>query len=375
MAHVLHVFKDVSPPTPGGVEQHVEDVTHSLGGHRFTVLTAARSRHRTVADDRGVRIVRAPEYGRVWSTPLTPSWRAELRDTPADLLHVHLPNPLAELAYLAAPAPPPMVASYHADVLRYPTLARLHDPVQQRFLARAARVLVGSPALARSPALAAHSDRVAVVPYGVDPAEWTASESAVAAIRRRHPGPIVLFLGRLVWYKGVDVLLRSMATVDGTLLVVGDGPERGRLSRLAATIGLRRVSFVGAVAGHQRAAHYRAADVFVVPSVSPAESFAIALLEAMACGTPVVSTDLGTGTSWVNVHGDTGMVVPPRDPAALTQALVHLLGDPGLRRELGAAARRRVEAHFSKSAMLDKLGAIYASVLGRSPATIAARSG
>jgi glycosyltransferase involved in cell wall biosynthesis len=154
-----------------------------------------------------------------------------------------------------------------------------------------------------------------------------------------------------------------MRTVDANLVVVGDGPERSRLMRLAEELAPGRVAFVGAVADQERAAYYRAADVAVMPSVSPAEAFAIALLEAMVCGTPVVSTELGTGTSWLNQHRETGLVVPPRDPGALANALTLLLADRDLHRELGAGARRRSETHFSKRAMLRGLNEIYEAVL------------
>jgi rhamnosyl/mannosyltransferase len=124
-----------------------------------------------------------------------------------------------------------------------------------------------------------------------------------------------------------------------------------------------RTVFVGQVANEDRAAYYRAADVFVLPSVSPAESFGIAMLEALSLGTPAISTQLGTGTSWVNRHGETGLVVPPRDPQALAQAIRRLLGDEGLRRDLGAGAERRARRHFSKGAMLDALGDVYRSAV------------
>jgi rhamnosyl/mannosyltransferase len=346
------------------VEQHVWEVARSPAsgiGHR--VLTASRSRRRVVDAADGVVLVRAPEFGRVASVPLTPTWPRELRRSGASVVHVHLPNPLGEAAVLAWPDRPPVIASYHADVVRSPALARAHRRLQDRFLARTHAVVVGSPTLAAtSPVLARHRDRVVVVPYGVDPAEWPPDPGASERLRPAGGRRLVLFLGRLVRYKGVEVLLEAMRAIEGEVAVVGDGPDRPRLEAAIRAHGLgARARVTGHVSNAERAAWYRAADVFVLPAVSRAETFGIAMLEAMASGTPAVCTEVGTGTSWVNRHGETGLVVPPRDPAALAAAVRALLDDEARRREYGAAAAERARLHFSKAAMVGALTDLYRS--------------
>jgi rhamnosyl/mannosyltransferase len=238
-------------------------------------------------------------------------------------------------------------------------------PFQQRFLGRASRIAVSSPTLRdSSPALAPHRHRTEVVPFGVDADEWSRTTDGADRLRARHPLPLVLFLGRLRYYKGLDVLIDAMAAVPGTLLIAGDGPKRAELERHAARSAAgRRTVFVGDVDDRERAALYHAADVFVLPSTSRAEAFGISMLEAMACGTPAVSTELGTGTSWVNRHGETGLVVPPRSSAALAAALGTLLGDRSRRREMGLAAAARVRTHFTRASMLEGLRALYDAVV------------
>jgi rhamnosyl/mannosyltransferase len=357
---VVHVFKDAFPPTYGGVEQHVWDVTRSLGdGFESEVLTSSRSWRRVDERVDGVRFLRVPEYGRMVSTPVTPSWWGEIRRSRPAAFHFHLPVPLAELVALARWPATPVVASWYADVARNPRLARGYATVQRRFLSRVDRIVVSSQVLAdRAPGLAAHRDRVVVVPFGVDPAEWPADRRRVQELRRAARGPLVLFLGRLVRYKGVEVLVEAMRDVDATLLVVGDGPERRALERAAAG---SRVRFVGSVTNEERSAYYRAADVFVLPAVSRAETFGIAMLEAMSFGTPAISTELGTGTSWVNVAGDTGLVVPPADATALRAAITTVLGDHRMRAAMGEAAADRARRRFSKPEMLDRLAEVYRS--------------
>ena len=363
---MLHVFKDVFPPTYGGVEQHIWDVARSLAPEiRSTVLTSSRSGRRVDQEIEGVRIVRVPEYGRFLSTPVTPSWFSELRRSPDRLVHIHVPNPLGELAAVSDPRPRPLVTSYHADVVRNPRLARAHARVQRRLFRRTDRIVVGSPILAEStPVLHPHLDRVVVIPYGVDPDDWPADPERVEGLRARYEQPMVLLVGRLVHYKGVDVLIDAMRSVPASLVVVGDGPYRAALERVAAERRLGgRVSFLGNITNRERSAYYKAASVFVLPAVSRAESFGIAMLEAMSLGTPVVSTEVGTGTSWVNVAGETGLVVPPRDPGALAEAITTLLADDAQRIRFGQAAARRARVHFSKRSMLDQLAHLYRSLV------------
>lgn len=362
---VVHVFNHVFPPTYGGIEQHIWDVTRSLRGNfELEVLASSGSRRRIESERDGVRVVQAAEHGRILSTPISPSWWTELRRSRAAALHLHLPVPAGELMALAARSRGPLVATFHADAVRYPALSTGYKAVRERLLSRADRIVVGSQVLAdSSPALAHHADRTVVVPYGVDADEWPADPELVDRIRRHHGERIVLFLGRLVAYKGLPVLIDAMATVPATLLVVGSGPERARLEQYASRLApAGRVRFLGNVTNEERSAYYRAAAAYVLPSVSRAESFGIAMLEAMAHGTPAVSTEVGTATSWVNQHGETGLVVAPRDPAALAAAITTLLDDEGLRTQFGAAAARRAQAHFSKRAMLDGLAGVYRQV-------------
>ena len=170
----------------------------------------------------------------------------------------------------------------------------------------------------------------------------------------------MLFVGRLVPYKGVDVLLEALSGLNADAVIVGDGPLRPRLEALARELGVsNRVRFLGSVADAELAALYRACHVFVLPSVTRQEAFGVVQLEAMAAGRPVVSTDLGTGVGWVNRHGETGYVVPPRDPVALRDALGRLLADPELQRSMGDAAMRRVRSAFTVERMIDDILALY----------------
>jgi rhamnosyl/mannosyltransferase len=261
-----------------------------------------------------------------------------------------------------------MVLSYHSDIVRQRFLGAAYRPVMARMLARADLIVAATPPMvANSPALRPHADKCRIVPYGIHPERYEATPARVARaaeIRAGHSRPIVLFVGRLVYYKGVDVLVRAMADLDADAVLIGNGPLEGDLRELAVASGAaERISFVPPVDDEELTAYLRAADVLCLPSVATSEAFGIVQLEAHACGTPVVCTDLPTGVPWVNRDGETGLVVPVGDVGALASALRRILDDDGLRARMGVRARERVLSEFTVERMVDSTLAVYDEVL------------
>jgi rhamnosyl/mannosyltransferase len=186
----------------------------------------------------------------------------------------------------------------------------------------------------------------------------------VQAIRQRYPGPLLLFVGRLRYYKGLDYLVQAMQRIEATLLVVGTGPEGEHLRALTAELGLSdKIHFLADVGDDALVTYFQAADLFVLPSSHRSEAFGIVLLEAMAAGTPLITTELGTGTSWVNQDGITGRVVPPRDAAALAEAIGALLQNESQRAAMGTRARARAQAEFDLPVLVQRVMDVYHSVL------------
>jgi rhamnosyl/mannosyltransferase len=357
---VLHFFKNYFPPTHGGIEQLMHQIVHGIDGFEFVVLTGSHSRKTIVEDDDGVCVVREGEYGRISTAPIAPKWAGELRRLRPDVVHMHMPNPTGELASLAARPKAKIVASYHAEIVRSPIVGRSYRTFLRAFWRRVDTVIVASPPMLDAPDLAPVRDRAVVVPYGIDPDEWSGRPALADRIRERYPGPVVFFMGVLRHYKGVHVLVEAMRDVDATLLVAGDGPERSEVDEAIERFGVgNKVHMLGAIPNEQRVAYMHAADVFVLPAVNRAEAFGIVLLQAMAAGTPVVSTELGTGTSWVNVDAQTGLVVEARDARALARAIARLVSDDERRAAYGRAAQQRVRDHFTLDRMFASLREIY----------------
>lgn len=363
---VLHVGK-FYPPHRGGIETHTESLCRALQAEVVVeVLVAADDRETTREVIDGVPVTRIGTKATLASATLNPGMARAIREARADVIHFHHPNPTGVLSYLASGARAPLVVGYHSDIVRQRVLGTLFAPVQERFLRGAFAILAASPDYARSsPVLRRHADRVRIVPYGIRAEEFeTADPDEVARIRERYGPKIVLGVGRLVYYKGFDYLVRSMAAVDGTLVILGDGPLRQALQERAAEAGVAdRVALPGAVP--DLVPWYHAATVFALPSIARSEAFGIVQLEAMAAGTPVVNTKLDSGVPFVSRDGESGITVPPQNPQALAGALNRLLDDAVLRRQYGEAARQRVRREFSVGRMAADTLAIYQQAVKR----------
>ena len=348
--------------------------------NRVLVASPARGTVRELWQ--GVPVTRVSSIASIGSVGVCPAFPLELWRARRDVTVIHEPNPLALVSHWLAAQRGPLVVWFHSEVIRPRWKYRLmYRPFLRRALRLAARIVVSSPNLADHAAeLQDFRAKCVVIPFGIDTAPLRRTpgvEARMAEIARRFPGPRILFLGRLVPYKGVDVLLHAMRGVQATALIAGDGPLRGRLEAQARELGVAdSVQFLGHLSDEEVVAHLHACDVFVLPSVTRAETFGVVQLEAMACGKPVVSTRLPTGVPWVNRHGETGLVVEPGDAAGLAAALETLTGDPALCGRLGAYARQRVVSQFTTARMTSHAAELYHDVLHESGAagrTVAAR--
>jgi rhamnosyl/mannosyltransferase len=360
--YVLQVNKYYYPEV-GGIESVVQTIAENLPSTYSSSVLAAKPRglggHET---HNGVDVRKVSSFGVAQSVPLAPTFPIGLRRAAekADIVHHHLPNPLSPVSQLLAGRDDTtVIATYHSDIVRQSTGLKFYRPILERFLDRVDRILVTSERLLeQSDILTPYSQKCDIVPLSVD-IDAIDSEPT-PKLRVDTTGPVVAFVGRLNYYKGVEYLIDAMSDVDATLLVAGDGKRRSALERRASERGVAdRVQFLGYVSEDALASVYRTADVFVLPSVASSEAFGIVQLEAMARGVPVVNTSLPTGVPWVSQHEETGFTVPPGDASALAEAITRLLEDESRRLEYGAKARERVEQIFTQEQMIDNVQSIY----------------
>lgn len=355
-------------PDGGGIARYVHALAAGRRAGSCTVLAPTRHGRTHIEVAEGLRVVRVSRQWVVHSEPtgiVAPGMLPRLRGLSGQgrLVHAHLPFP-ALLGF----APfvrrgTRWVVTYHNEIqgnLGVPAAIRaVHDRLLRRLLAQARAIVVTTADYTSAcPTLAPFRSKVRVVPYGID-AEAFARQAREAGVERQSD--LLLYVGRLAYYKGVDVLLRALVSVQGArLLVVGDGPERQALRRLADELGVGgRVEWRGHVSDVELPGLYSLASALVLPSTGLSESFGIVQLEAHACGTPVVSSDL-PGVREVNLDGVTGLHARPGDAEDLSRALRLLLENAELRARLGEQAACRVRERYSVARMLEGIEAVYA---------------
>lgn len=361
---VVHAAK-FYPPVRGGMETVIADLCNGTAAEWNVRVVAANDAPRTSEERVGdVDVVRAAAFGRAASVPLCPTYPIHLWRRRSDCVVLHEPNPVAGSAlFLRTPAAR-LVVWHHSDLARPWWAPHTYGHVQRALYRRAECVIVSSPALAEHSALVRSARRIVVIPFGVPIERFrrlTEHQRALSdRLKATIPGPRVLFVGRFVYYKGVDVLVDAVAQSGGSLLLVGDGPLEPELRQRAISRGIAdRVHFPGHVSDEDLPAYYHAASVLALPSVAKTEAFGVVQVEAMASGVPVVSTDLPTGVPWVNQDGVSGLVVPPGNPARLAAALARLASDPDLSSRLARGAAARAADVFS----LDRMVAAFKDVV------------
>ncbi|HEX2093823.1 MAG TPA: glycosyltransferase [Longimicrobiaceae bacterium] len=361
---VLQIGKYYSP-YHGGIETHLQALCEGLREHvDVEVIVSSEDRRSAVDSIGGIDVVRVGTACTLAGAPICPGMIRRIRESDADIVHLHLPNPAAVMAYLASGHRGRLVVSYHSDVVRQRVLDAAFRPIVQLLLDRCDAVVAATPNyIESSPMLSRYRHLCQVIPYGIPIQEFRRRDEEVARIRERFGPRIVLGVGRLVYYKGFEYLVEAMRDVRGHLVIVGDGPLRRPLEERVRALGLEdRVTLLGQV--DDTVPFYQAADVFVLASVARSEAFGIVQLEAMACGTPVVNTALDSGVPYVSRGGESGLTVPPAQPAAMAEAINRLLDDSGLRERYGRVARARAELEFSQEVMVSRFVDLYESLLG-----------
>jgi rhamnosyl/mannosyltransferase len=282
-----------------------------------------------------------------------------------DILHIHMPDPMAALALWAVRPESRLVVHWHSDVIRQRHAMKLYAPLQRWLLRRADAIVTTSQSYADSSETLQHwRNKVSVIPIGISDKSGHADEAKVAAIRHRFGGRRIVFsLGRMTYYKGFEVLIRAAAGLpdDCMVLIGGDGDLLPHYRAMVSGLGLRhKVRLLGHVEDGDLPSYFEACDVFCMTSTVRAEAYGVTLVEAMAMGKPIVATDIvGSGVPWVNRHGVTGFNMPVGQPGPLAEALRALLDDPILRRSLGRAGRQRYLQEFNADSMTRKTLDLY----------------
>ena len=368
---VLQFFKTYYPATYGGTEQFMFQLSEALSeiGIESDVLSLSHDGHPGVRRIGRHRAYYARVDFEVASTGVSlsvlPKFRALAAQ--ADVVHYHYPWPYMDMVHFAARTKKPSVLTFHTDIIRQRWLRLIYRPLEKRFFDSVDMIVATSPNYAASsPALRRYGDKTRVIPIGIDRSRYPEiSEECRAYWHGRFGKGFFLFVGMLRYYKGLHVLLDAMAAVECPLLIVGAGPIERELRAHANHLRLNNVHFLGALPEADKVALLELCAAVVFPSHLRAEAFGIFLLEGAMFAKPLISCEIGTGTSYINVNGETGLVVPPGDPSALRQAIDFIWSHPEAAAELGRKARLRYEMLFTAKTMAQQYAALYQAVVSK----------
>lgn len=368
------------PPFNGGIETAVRDISNGLTrrGWRVEVLCSHTER-RTVRESGTIAVTRVASLAQVASTSISPllvPWLTRLQSE-QDVIHVHLPNPMANLALWLTRPRAKLFVHWHSDIVKQKRLLKLYEPFQTWLLERADAIFATSSCYAESsPWLRAHMHKVHIAPLGIeDPLKITTPVQRSTAVERIHaawPGKRIVFaLGRMTYYKGFDVLIEASRHLpkDVVILIGGNGellePLRQRVRDAELT---ERVYLLGRVSDEDLPGYFSAAELFCLPSLVRSEAFGLVMVEAMGYGKPVVATNIvGSGVPWVNLHNESGLNAKPGDSLDLATCIQNLLDDSSLAQRLGAGGRQRFESLFTLDKMIDVVESTFAAAGVKAP--------
>ena len=362
---VLHFYKTSFPDTMGGVEQVINQISRgaSLLGVKVDVLSLAPERAPRTIEIDGYLAHRARLNFQVASTGFSISsfQRFSQLAKQADVIHYHFPWPFMDVVHFATRIKKPTVLTYHSDIIRQKSLLKIYRPLMWKFLGSMDRIVAASPNyLATSDVLARYQEKTSVIPIGMDKATYPQPRAENLQFWEEKIGPkFFLFVGVIRYYKGLHILLEAAEGTDYPIVIVGAGPIENELKKQAAQLGLSNVLFLGYLPNEDKVALLSLCYGVVFPSHLRSEAFGISLLEGAMYGKPMISSEIGTGTTFINIADETGLVVPPSDPVALRQAMQYLWNHPEKAAEMGRRAEDRYWKYFTAEQMVGKYMKLY----------------
>ena len=349
----------------GGIEQVINQIARGCVnlGIQVDVLSLTTNKDIKTIEIDGYLAHRARLDFQIASTGFSISafWRFYQLAKQADIIHYHFPWPFMDVVHFATRVCKPTIVTYHSDIIRQQGLLKLYRPLKHKFMASVSRIVGTSPNyMASSDVLKAYADKVTQITYGLDKATYPKpDDERLARWRERFGQTFFLFVGVLRYYKGLHILLEAAQGTDYPIVIVGAGPIESELKAQAAQLGLSNIHFLGFQSDEDKVALLILSYAVVFPSHLRSEAFGISLLEGAMYGKPLISSEIGTGTTYINIADETGLVVPPSDPLALRQAMIYLWEHPEQAEEMGQRAELRYKNLFTAERMVKSYVDLY----------------
>ena len=368
---MLHVYKTSLPYTQGGIEEVILQLcqaTTKLGVNNKVVCISKKCKKKEIISTPDAMIYCYPMSFEVASCGFSWSLWQDFKKLSAwsDVIHYQFPWPFADLLALTRQSnSKPYIVSYQSDVIRQNVLNKLYRPLMNRFLAKASSVVATSQKyIASSSVLSNLKQPPEFIANGInkelDPASFQQERKEYEKIYGQN---FFLFLGVFRYYKGLNYLLEAAKHTGLKLVIAGDGPETEVLHRFVEENSITNVYFLGYVSEQQKHALIDISKALFLPSSERSEAYGMVLLEAARQGTPMISTELGSGTSYINAHNETGLVVSAKSSAQLAAAMQDMVENVEMVKLMSIAAKKRFNNHFTSERMGKRYAELYSSLI------------
>ncbi|MFK8302436.1 glycosyltransferase [Capnocytophaga stomatis] len=370
---VLHIGK-FYPPYFGGIEKVNYDIVEGLSeqGVMVDVLCFNHKKGQEATSNK-YKIYRANTLKVIASTPLSLNFIFLLKKIQYqyDIIHIHLPNPMANLAvYLTRPKAK-IVLHWHSDIIKQKNILKIYKPLQNWLLKKANKIVITTPTyLEESEALLKYKDKTVCIPIGIDSNEIIIDQAYLRKMKDNYKGKRIVFaLGRLIYYKGFKYLIDSAKYLPNNIviLIAGEGELEEKLQRQIEINHLKeKVKLIGKISRNQLGSYYALCDVFCLPSVERSEAFGVVQIEAMAFAKPIISTNIkGSGVNWVNQNNISGITIQPKNVKALAESILSILSNEDKYEILAQGAKQRYVELFTKDKMIEKIKNLYIKITER----------
>ncbi|HUX78696.1 MAG TPA: glycosyltransferase family 4 protein [Alphaproteobacteria bacterium] len=367
---VLHFYKVFFPDNFGGVEKVIDQISIGAAdlGIESEVLCLTPQKNESLIEMNGYKVHRVPQLLEIASTPFSTKifkHFAQLAKD-ADIIHYHFPWPFADVVHFATRVHKPTLITYHSDIVKQKGLLKFYKPLMNRFLSDTNCIVATSPNYVTSSAeLSKYSSKVRVIPIGLNKDSYPEPTSErLKYWKNKFKDNFFLFIGVMRYYKGLHTLIEAAKGIDAPIVIIGSGePIEQELKVQVQQLGLNNIHFLGPVAEEDKVALLRLCYGVVLPSHLRSEAFGISLLEGAMYGKPMISCEIGTGTTYINIHKETGIVVPPGDSFRLQEAMQFLLERPKEAKIMGLQAEKRYRTHFTAEKMVRSYVDIYEGLL------------
>jgi glycosyltransferase involved in cell wall biosynthesis len=368
---VLHVYKTSLPYTHGGIEEVILQLcraTTKLGVNNKVVCISKKCKKKEIISTPHAMIYCYPMSFEIASCSFSWSLWFDFKklSTWADVIHYQFPWPFADLLALTRQSSSkPYIVSYQSDIIRQNVLNKLYQPLMNKFLDKAASVVATSQNYISSSTVLRTLEQAPVfIPNGIDKELDPASyQEEKEEYEKTYGQNFFLFLGVFRYYKGLNYLLKAAQKTGLEVVIGGDGAEAEKLYQYVQEHDLTNVHFLGYVTEQQKHALIDLSSALILPSSERSEAYGMVLLEAARQGTPMISTELDSGTSYINAHNETGLVISAKSSVQLAAAMQEMTGNEDMVKLMSISAKKRFENHFTGEIMGKRYAELYHSIL------------